>query len=63
MLDLRTGTDGARKSCPVHGEPTVYDRTGQLPKFEEDMFHVDKTDYYLVPTAEVPLTNLFRKRS
>ncbi|MCL1816927.1 MAG: serine--tRNA ligase [Clostridiales bacterium] len=32
--------------------------TGQLPKFKEDMFHVEGTDYYLVPTAEVPLTNL-----
>lgn len=32
--------------------------TGQLPKFKEDMFHVEGTDYYLVPTAEVPVTNL-----
>ena len=32
--------------------------TGQLPKFKEDMFHVHGTDYYLIPTAEVPLTNL-----
>ncbi len=34
--------------------------TGQLPKFEEDAFKVAGTDYFLVPTAEVPLTNLFR---
>lgn len=34
--------------------------TGQLPKFEEDMFKVDKTNYYLVPTAEVPVTNIHR---
>lgn len=33
--------------------------TGQLPKFAEDMFHVEGTDYYLIPTAEVPVTNLF----
>ena len=33
--------------------------TGQLPKFQEDMFHVEGTDYYLIPTAEVPVTNLF----
>ena len=33
--------------------------TGQLPKFKEDMFHIEGTDYYLIPTAEVPLTNLF----
>lgn len=34
--------------------------TGQLPKFEEDMFHVPSKDYFLVPTAEVPLTNIHR---
>ncbi|KAB2952877.1 serine--tRNA ligase [Heliorestis acidaminivorans] len=33
--------------------------TGQLPKFEEDMFHLENTDYYLIPTAEVPVTNLY----
>ena len=32
--------------------------TGQLPKFAEDLFRLDKTDYWLIPTAEVPLTNL-----
>lgn len=34
--------------------------TGQLPKFEEDAFKVSDTDYFLIPTAEVPVTNLFR---
>ncbi|MCF8010161.1 MAG: serine--tRNA ligase [Clostridiales bacterium] len=34
--------------------------TGQLPKFKEDMFKLEGTDYYLIPTAEVPLTNLYR---
>lgn len=34
--------------------------TGQLPKFEEDMFHIASKDYFLVPTAEVPLTNIYR---
>lgn len=34
--------------------------TGQLPKFEEDMFAVKGTNYYLIPTAEVPVTNLHR---
>ncbi|MDR3294057.1 MAG: serine--tRNA ligase [Clostridiales bacterium] len=34
--------------------------TGQLPKFEEDMFHIEGTNYYLIPTAEVPVTNLHR---
>lgn len=34
--------------------------TGQLPKFEEDAFKVANTDYFLIPTAEVPVTNMFR---
>ncbi len=34
--------------------------TGQLPKFAEDMFKIENTGYYLVPTAEVPVTNLYR---
>lgn len=34
--------------------------TGQLPKFEEDLFSVEDTPYYLIPTAEVPVTNLYR---
>jgi seryl-tRNA synthetase len=61
MLDLHTGKHGYQEIFP----PFMVNRqcmvgTGQLPKFEEDMFHVDKTDYFLVPTAEVPVTNLFR---
>jgi seryl-tRNA synthetase len=61
MLDLHTGKHGYQEVFP----PFMVNRqcmvgTGQLPKFEEDMFHVDKTDYFLVPTAEVPVTNLFR---
>ncbi|MGI5849365.1 MAG: serine--tRNA ligase [Christensenellales bacterium] len=34
--------------------------TGQLPKFEEDAFSINNTDYFLVPTAEVPVTNMYR---
>ena len=34
--------------------------TGQLPKFEEDIFKLENTDYFLIPTAEVPITNYFR---
>ena len=36
--------------------------TGQLPKFAEDMYHVEGTDYYLIPTAEVPVTNMYREQ-
>lgn len=35
--------------------------TGQLPKFAEEAFKVEKTDYFLIPTAEVPVTNLYRE--
>lgn len=34
--------------------------TGQLPKFEEEAFKVENTDYFLIPTAEVPVTNIYR---
>ncbi|MGI6702533.1 MAG: serine--tRNA ligase [Clostridia bacterium] len=36
--------------------------TGQLPKFEEDAFKVENTDYFLIPTAEVPVTNIYREQ-
>ncbi len=35
--------------------------TGQLPKFEEDVFHIEKFDFFLIPTAEVPVTNFHRE--
>ena len=34
--------------------------TGQLPKFEEDVFKLEEIDYFLIPTAEVPVTNFYR---
>jgi seryl-tRNA synthetase len=62
MLDLHTGKHGYREVLP----PFIVNRdslvgTGQLPKFEPDLFHLEGTSYYLVPTAEVPLTNLHRE--
>ncbi len=60
MLDLHTEVHGYREVLP----PFLVNRrslvgTGQLPKFEEDLFRVDPPgDWYLVPTAEVPVTNL-----
>ncbi len=36
--------------------------TGQLPKFEEDAFKVAGTEYFMVPTAEVPVTNMYREQ-
>ena len=60
MLDLHTLEHGYLEVLP----PFMANRaslfgTGNLPKFERDLFKVQATDYYLVPTAEVPLTNLF----
>ena len=61
MLDLHTSENGYREMLP----PALVNRTsligtGQLPKFEEDLFHLAPGDYFLIPTAEVPLTNLHR---
>lgn len=61
MLDLHTREHGYREVLP----PFLVNRdtlvgTGQLPKFEEDLFKIEGLDYFLIPTAEVPLTNLHR---
>jgi len=61
MLDLHTTEHGYTEVIPpylvnsasLHG-------TGQLPKFADDLFHVEDSDLYLIPTAEVPVTNLHR---
>jgi len=61
-LDLHTREHGYREILPpfmVTAE--CMQGTGQLPKFAEDMFKIDGMDMYLVPTAEVPLTNLYRE--
>jgi len=61
MLDLHTGEHGYVEIFP----PFMVNRdsmtgTGQLPKFEEDAFRIGSEDYFLIPTAEVPVTNLYR---
>jgi len=61
MLDLHTDHHGYQEVLP----PFMVNRaamtgTGQLPKFENDLFRLRDDDYYLVPTAEVPVTNLLR---
>lgn len=61
MLDLHIEKHGYTEIFPpflVNSQTMI--GTGQLPKFAEDMFHVTGTDYYLIPTAEVPVTNLYR---
>ncbi|MBQ9060419.1 MAG: serine--tRNA ligase, partial [Firmicutes bacterium] len=59
MLDLHTEEQGYTEILP----PFMVNRmamtgTGQLPKFEEDMFYIPQKDFFLIPTAEVPVTNL-----
>jgi seryl-tRNA synthetase len=61
MLDRHTTEHGYTEMLP----PVIVNRasmtgTGQLPKFEEDLFRLEADDYFLIPTAEVPLTNLHR---
>src|SRR5208282_4199647 len=62
MLDLHTREHGYTEIFP----PFLVNRatmtgTGQLPKFEEDLFRCDREDLFLIPTAEVPVTNLYRE--
>ncbi len=62
-LDTHTEKNGYTEVFPpfmVHRNSMV--GTGQLPKFEEDAFKVAGTDYFLVPTAEVPVTNMYREQ-
>ena len=61
MLDLHTQDHGyTEMSTPFMVNRDSMIGTGQLPKFEDDMFHVPSKDFFLVPTAEVPLTNMLR---
>ncbi|MBR0127689.1 MAG: serine--tRNA ligase [Firmicutes bacterium] len=60
MLNLHTEEHGFTEILP----PFMVNRmamtgTGQLPKFEEDMFYIPQKDFFLIPTAEVPVTNLY----
>lgn len=61
MLDTHSREHGYREVLPpfIINSASLYG-TGQLPKFAEDLFKLEKTDYWLAPTAEVPVTNLFR---
>lgn len=61
MLDVHTREHGYTEVLPPFLANTAsFIGTGQLPKFEEDLFRVTGTDYYLIPTAEVPVTNIVR---
>ena len=61
MLDMHTREHGYTEILPpfVVNSASLFG-TGQLPKFKEDLFHLEGTDFWLIPTAEVPVTNLYR---
>ena len=61
MLDVHTSQHGYTEVMPpyVVNSASLFG-TGNLPKFGEDLFRLENTDYYLAPTAEVPVTNLYR---
>ncbi len=62
MLDLHTNEHGYTEWLPPFMvNPEAMTGTGQLPKFEEDLFRVNDGKYYLIPTAEVPVTNIHRE--
>ena len=63
MLELHTREHGYTEMyVPYLVSPETLTGTGQLPKFRDEQFHIEKQDYYLIPTAEVPLTALAQDR-
>lgn len=60
MLDFNTKRGFVEVGVPAIVNKTALEGTGQLPKFEDDLYKLEKTDLYLIPTAEVPLTNLYQ---
>ena len=61
MLDMHTREHGYTEILPPFlVNSTSLFGTGQLPKFKEDLFKIEGTDFWLIPTAEVPVTNLYR---
>ncbi len=62
MLELHIREHGYTEVAPPYlVKPEILLGTGQLPKFQEDLYRVENGDLYLIPTAEVPLTNLHRE--
>jgi len=59
FLDTNAKKGFIEHSVPFINNSTMLQGTGQLPKFEDDLFKIDDEDLYLIPTAEVPLTNMY----
>jgi len=63
MLDLHTEKHGYKEVCVPHiVRREIMYGTGQLPKLEDDMYQIEKDDLFLIPTAEVPVANLYREQ-
>lgn len=61
MLDIHTRVHGYKEVLPPFmANSTSLFGTGNLPKFAQDLFRIEGTDYYLIPTAEVPVTNIYQ---
>lgn len=60
MLDFNAKRGFSEVCVPYIANKEVLTGTGQLPKFEDDLFKIEGEELYLIPTAEVPVTNLFR---
>ena len=61
MLDLHINRGYEEVLPPFMTNSAATTGTGQLPKFRDDLYRCEKEDYYLVPTAEVPVTNIYRE--
>ena len=59
FLDFNRDSGFIEYSVPFLNNSTMLRGTGQLPKFEDDLFKIEDEDLYLIPTAEVPLTNIY----
>ncbi|EQB40077.1 seryl-tRNA synthetase [Sulfurimonas hongkongensis] len=60
MLDFNRSRGFSEVSVPALVNRTALEGTGQLPKFEDDLYKIEDQELFLIPTAEVPLTNLFQ---
>jgi seryl-tRNA synthetase len=60
MLDFNRSRGFMEVSVPHMVNRTALEGTGQLPKFENDLYKIDNQDMFMIPTAEVPLTNLYQ---
>ncbi len=60
FLDMHTQNGYTEVLPPYMVNRASMTGTGQLPKFEEDAFKIEGTDYFMIPTAEVPVTNMYR---